>query len=62
MCASGEATDLELTDAIACGVLEDLKKEAPAEIRQQMDDNIRWIKGAQANRLVVGIPGEDPVR
>ena len=54
VCASGEATDLELTDAIACGVLEDLKKEAPAEIRQQMDDNIRWIKGAQANRLVVG--------
>lgn len=54
VCASGEAADLELTDAIACEVLEDLKKEAPAEIQQQMDDNIRWIKGAQANRLVVG--------
>lgn len=54
VCASGEAADLELTDRIACEVLEDLKKEAPAEIQQQMDDNIRWIKGAQANRLVVG--------
>jgi urocanate hydratase len=54
VCASGEAADLELTDAIACQVLEELKKEAPAEIQQQMDDNIRWIKGAQANRLVVG--------
>ena len=55
VCASGEAADLELTDAIACArCLEDLKKEAPAEIQQQMDDNIRWIKGAQANRLVVG--------
>jgi urocanate hydratase len=54
VCASGEASDLELTDAIACEVLEALKKEAPTEIQQQMDDNIRWIKGAQANRLVVG--------
>ena len=24
------------------------------DIKQQMDDNIRWIKGAKANRLVVG--------
>ena len=27
---------------------------APAEIQQQMADNIQWIKGAQANKLVVG--------
>jgi urocanate hydratase len=54
VCASGEASDLELTDTIACEVLEALKNEAPSEIQQQMDDNIRWIKGAQANRLVVG--------
>jgi urocanate hydratase len=54
VCASGESSDLELTDSIACEVLEELMKEAPVEIQQQMDDNIRWIKGAQANRLVVG--------
>ncbi len=54
VCASGQPSDLALTDDIACEVLEALKKEAPAEIQQQMDDNIRWIKGAQANRLVVG--------
>ncbi|HQQ13564.1 MAG TPA: urocanate hydratase, partial [Bacteroidales bacterium] len=27
---------------------------APAEISQQMRDNIQWIRGAKANRLVVG--------
>jgi urocanate hydratase len=29
-------------------------KESPKEIQQQMADNIQWIKGAQANKLVVG--------
>jgi urocanate hydratase len=28
--------------------------ESPAEIQQQMADNIQWIKGAQENKLVVG--------
>ncbi len=27
---------------------------SPSEIRQQMADNIQWIKGARANKLVVG--------
>ena len=27
---------------------------SPAEIQQQMADNIQWIKGAQQNKLVVG--------
>jgi len=31
-----------------------LKKEAPLEIAQQMQDNITWIKEAQKNKLVVG--------
>jgi urocanate hydratase len=34
--------------------LEELMQTAPAEIQQQMADNIQWIKGAQANKLVVG--------
>ena len=54
VCASGKPEDLEKTDAIACKVLEDLMTNAPKEIQQQMADNIKWIKGAQENKLVVG--------
>ncbi|MGE4289026.1 MAG: urocanate hydratase [Salinivirgaceae bacterium] len=54
VCASNNPKDLELTDKIACDVLEDLRKEAPAEIQQQMADNIHWIKEAGKNKLVVG--------
>ena len=54
VCASGDPKDLEKTDAIACQVLEEMMQESPAEIQQQMADNIQWIKGAQANKLVVG--------
>eukprot|EP01093_Parvamoeba_rugata_P019402 TRINITY_DN86_c0_g1_i4.p1 TRINITY_DN86_c0_g1~~TRINITY_DN86_c0_g1_i4.p1 ORF type:complete len:581 (-),score=125.53 TRINITY_DN86_c0_g1_i4:717-2459(-) len=54
VCASGKAEDLAKTDAIACRVLEDIKKNSPEEIQQQMADNIQWIKGAQENKLVVG--------
>ncbi|WP_073085152.1 urocanate hydratase [Winogradskyella jejuensis] len=54
VCASGKPEDLQKTDEIACKVLEDLMKVAPAEIQQQMADNIQWIKGAQENKLVVG--------
>ena len=42
------------TDAIACAVLEEMMKNSPEEIQQQMADNIQWIKGAQENKLVVG--------
>ncbi len=54
VCASGKSEDLQKTDAIATKVLEQLMKEAPKEIQQQMQDNITWIKGAQENKLVVG--------
>ena len=50
----GKTEDLEMTDNIACEVLEAMIKESPDEIIQQMKDNIRWIKGAQENKLVVG--------
>jgi len=45
---------LAKTDTIACNVLENIKKNSPVEIQQQMSDNIQWIKGAQENKLVVG--------
>ncbi|MBI9041860.1 urocanate hydratase [Lutibacter sp.] len=54
VCTSANPTDLEKTDAIACSVLEKIKKNSPEEIQQQMADNIQWIKGAQENKLVVG--------
>jgi len=54
VCASGKPEDLAETDRIACEVLEEMKKSSPAEIQQQMADNIQWIKGAQENKLVVG--------
>lgn len=54
VCTTGSPEDLKITDTIACKVLEQLKEKAPAVIQQQMKDNIQWIKGAQANNLVVG--------
>ena len=54
VCTSGKPEDLQKTDEIACEVLEELMKNSPTEIQQQMQDNITWIKGAQENNLVVG--------
>ncbi len=54
VCASGDPSDLEKTDAIACRVLEEMMLHSPVEIQQQMADNIQWIKGAQENKMVVG--------
>lgn len=54
VCTSGKPDDLKQTDEIACTVLEAIMKNSPQEIRQQMADNIQWIKGAQENKLVVG--------
>ena len=54
VCASGMAEDLEITDNIAKEVLHRLKQTSPKDIQSQMSDNIRWIEGAQENKLVVG--------
>tara|TARA_B110000003_G_scaffold276446_1_gene322972 strand:+ start:22842 stop:24827 length:1986 start_codon:yes stop_codon:yes gene_type:complete len=54
VCTSGNKEDLEKTDIIACEVLEEIKKNSPEEIQQQMADNIQWIKSAKENKLVVG--------
>ena len=54
VCTSGNPEDLKKTDAIALRVMREIKKKAPEEIQQQMQDNIRWIEEAEQNRLVVG--------
>ncbi len=54
VCSSSDPKDLEMTDKIATEVLEEMMKTAPDEIKQQMDDNIRWIKEAGKNKMVVG--------
>jgi len=56
VCVSAEDEDLKKTDAIAADVLQEmldgLEKDSP--IRSQVADNLKWIRQAQANRLVVG--------
>lgn len=54
VCASGKPEDLAKTDELAKEVLLRLMETSPAEIQQQMKDNIQWIEGAQENKLVVG--------
>ena len=54
VCSSGDPKDLAKTDRIACEVLEEIKEHSPSEIQQQMADNIKWIKEAGKNKLVVG--------
>lgn len=54
VCTSGNPEDLKTTDRIAMEVLQEIEAEAPPEIQQQLQDNVTWIKGAGANRLVVG--------
>ncbi len=54
VCTSGEDSDLEKTDEIAIRVLEELVKDSPDEIKQQYQDNLRWIREAGGHNLVVG--------
>lgn len=54
VCSSSDPKDLDLTDHIAMEVLEEIAQTSPPEITQQMKDNIRWIREAKENKLVVG--------
>lgn len=54
VCTSANEKDLRKTDEIALGVLEEMYKTAPGEIKQQLNDNIIWIRDAMKNNLVVG--------
>jgi urocanate hydratase len=54
VCCSNDPADLEMTDRIAIKTIEKLLMKSPVQIKQQMNDNIHWIKEAGKNRLVVG--------
>ncbi len=54
VCTSGKAEDLRKTDRIALDTMQQIQRLAPDEIRQQMQDNIKWIQDAEQNQLVVG--------
>lgn len=54
VCTSCDSKDLEHTDKLALEVLEEMYKNSPTEIIQQLSDNIIWIKNAMQNNLVVG--------
>jgi urocanate hydratase len=54
VCTSCDHKDLKKSDRIAASVLEKMAEEADTEIRRQMLDNVRWIRHAEENRMVVG--------
>lgn len=54
VCSSSDPNDLALTDTLAAEVLEKLASNAPVEIKQQLADNLHWIREAEKNKLVVG--------
>lgn len=54
VCTSCEPEDLAKSDQIASRILVEMAEQSPAEIRQQLLDNIRWIEQAGHNKLVVG--------
>ncbi len=54
VCTSGNPEDLRKTDEIALNVMMQIRQTAPEEIQQQMEDNIKWIREAGSNKLVVG--------
>jgi len=54
VCTSCDPWDLAASDYIAAGILEDMAATAPPETKRQMLDNLRWIRQADQNRLVVG--------
>jgi urocanate hydratase len=54
VCATSSPDDLDITDKIAGDVMEEMMQDCPEEIRQQLADNLLWIRQAKQNKLVVG--------
>jgi urocanate hydratase len=54
VCTSGLKEDLDLSDALAAEVIEEMLKSAPQDIQGQLRDNLLWIQSADQNLPVVG--------
>ena len=54
VCTSCDPEDLVRTDTIAADILESMAARSDDEIVQQMLDNVRWIREAGENQMVVG--------
>ncbi len=54
VCTSGDLDDLNMTDAIAGEVIQELLNDAPFDIISQLNDNLKWINSAADNLPVVG--------
>lgn len=54
VCLSGDDQDLEITDDLALGVINDMLVDASPEIRQQLSDNAQWIKDAGKYKMAIG--------
>jgi len=54
VCCSNDPADLAVTDRISAEILTGLLQKSPDQIKQQLADNIHWIREAEKNRLVVG--------
>ncbi len=54
VCMSQKPEDLAKSDALAIQALEEVAATAPEEIQGQLRDNIKWIREAGRNNLVVG--------
>ena len=54
VCTSGSAIDLRKTDLIAEQVMKKIREVAPPRVKAQLDDNMKWIRQAEENQLVVG--------
>jgi len=54
VCTSGDSADLDTTDRIAAETIDAMASDAPPETRDQLLDNLRWIREAARHRMVVG--------
>ena len=54
VCTSGNSDDLDKSDEIAAEVIANLSEIAPPESKMQYIDNLKWIRSAKENKMVVG--------
>ena len=54
ICTTNKQNDLDITDKIATNVMGKIYKKSTKNIKKQLEDNIKWIKSAKKNNLVVG--------